>query len=259
MSVLSAFAVGPAAAATSNVTFTASDYSVDETTTAQVSIDVTADSAGITNKTLSVAVVDSSASTTEATFTRDVSVAANSTKTVTIDVSPQTHGIPAGDYSIEANIDGVTTSSSFSVNAVASQSVTLDQTEYVVNGSDTTVNATLSAGGQDRVGPVEFVVLEDTQNGSNVVHSETMKNYSLSASATATESFTISPSDVPSDGNYTVEAVYAGTSASAPLTVENTESAPVGGGVIEDAASDPVAIGGIAVIIVLIGLAARAE
>lgn len=53
--------------------------------------------------------------------------------------------------------------------------------------------------------------------------------------------------------------MYAGTSASAPLTVENTDEAPVGGGVISDAAGDPVALGGVAVVIVLIGLAARAE
>lgn len=257
VSIVSVFATAPAAAAAGNVTFGATDYSVDETTTATVTVDVTADSAGISNQTLSVAIVDTSAGATEATFTRDVSVSANSTKTVSIDVSPSEHGIPAGDYSIEAMIDGVTTTSTFSVNAVADQSVSLDQSEYALNGSETQVNATLSAGGQDRVGPVEFVVLD---SNDSVVHSEVMENYSLSASSTATESFTVSPEDVPDSGDYTVEVVYAGVNASAPLTVENTGSeAPVGGGVISDAAGDPVALGGVAVVIVLIGLAARAE
>ncbi|ERJ06597.1 hypothetical protein HLRTI_001303 [Halorhabdus tiamatea SARL4B] len=253
--IMSVFAAGPAAAAASNVSIEATDYDVDEPTTAGVTFNVTADAGGISNQTLSVAVVDESASSTTATYERQVDVAANQTKAVTIDVSPEQQGIAPGTYSLQANVDGVTATSTLTVNEVADPSVTLDQSEYSVNGSAATVNATLSAGGQDRVGPVEFVVLNDS---GGVVHSETMDDYSLSASSTADESFTIAPADVNA-GNYTVEAVYAGTSASAPLTVENTDDAPVGGGVISDAAGDPVALGGVAVVIVLIGLAARAE
>ncbi|WP_379793649.1 hypothetical protein [Halorussus aquaticus] len=256
MSLVSAFAAAPAAAAAGNVSIEATDYVIDETTSADVAINVTADSAGISNQTLSVAVVDPGDGTTEATFTRDVDVSANQTKTVTINVSPEQHGIAVGEYTLEANIDGVTTSSTLTVNAVADQSVSLDQSEYTVNGSETTVNATLGAGGQDRVGPVEFVVLNDS---GDVVHSEVMENYTLSASTTATESFTIAPADVPDSGNYTVEVVYAGVSTSAPLTVEGSEDAPVAGGVIEDAAGDPVTIGGVLVVVLLIALAARAE
>lgn len=255
MSVMAVFAVGPAAAAASNVSIEATDYDVDETTTAGVTFNVTADSGGITNQTLSVAVVDESAGATTATYERQVDVSANSTKAVTIDISPEQQGIAPGTYSLQANIDGVTATSTLTVNEVADQSVTLDQSEYSVNGSEATVNATLSAGGQDRVGPVEFVVLNDS---GDVVHSETMNDYTLASGTSATESFTIAPSDV-SDGNYTVEAVYAGVSASAPLTVENTEDAPVGGGVIEDAAGDPIAIVGVLVVLLLIGLAVRAE
>ncbi|WP_135534468.1 hypothetical protein [Halostella pelagica] len=255
VSVLGAFAVGPAAAAAGNVTFGATNYDVDETTTATVEINVTADSAGLSNQTVSMAVVDTSAETAVATYERQVDVAANSTKTVTIDVSPSEQGIDPGTYSVEATVDGVTATSSMTVNAVADQSVTLDQSEYSVNGSETTVNATLSAGGQDRVGPVEFVVLD---RNDSVVHSETMDDYTLSSGTSATESFTVAPGDVPDSGNYTVEVVYASTSATAPLTVD-TEDAPIGGGVISDAAGDPIAIAGVLVVLLLIGLAARAE
>jgi len=253
--LVSTFAA-PAAAGASSVAWGATNYDVDETVETTVGFDVSTDSTGL-NETVEVDVVDPSTGSVVTTFGKSVDIAANSTDTVTFAFTPEAQGIAPGTYDLVAHVNGSTYTSELSVNEVADQSVTIEQNSYEItsNDTETVVNATLSAGGQDRVGPVEFVVLNDS---GDVVHSETIENYTVTAGSTATESFTVSDSDVDA-GNYTVEVVYAGVSDSGSLSVEDTSEPVIGGGVIDDASGDPLAVGGVVVVVILIALAVRAE
>lgn len=252
--------VGPAAAAATGLAWGTTSVSVSETGNIETGIDITADSAGV-NDTLTVDIVDSSGTVVD-TYTTNVSVAASTTETVLIPLDASSSGLDLapGAYTLDATIGSQNAVADLTVNA--DPSVTVEQPTYEINPeNDTTdVNVTLDAGD---TATTDDVVVQVINSNDTVVY-ETTESVSLNASETVTKTYAVSSADLnASDGDsLVIDARWGGAVGTASLDVLAEDDAILAGGALDDASStlnDPVLIGGVLALLVLLGFAAKAE
>jgi len=215
-------AVGGVSAAATGVTWGTSSASAEFGNTVDVAVDVTADSAGISNGTLTVTTSDGTV-----VAEKSVSVAANSTETKMVSINTADAG-PPGSYNLSAAVDG-TSSGTLTLTVLQSDGANLPQESYNVSeDSQITVNATVYSGeGSNTTATPELRVM---QNGS-VVASITADSgeVTLQPGESRDVQFTVDPAaENVTAGDYTVKVMFGdGGSGQKTLTVAD---ATTGGG-----------------------------
>lgn len=267
----SVVAAGPAAAAASSVSLGSGSYTVAEDGTGDITVDVSADSSGITEETLAIGIQDPEVADSQNPVvqkTKTINVSASSTQSFTFSIDASTHSnvLDAGEtYDVYADApdSGVTTAPvSLTVEQSPSVSIGSDPVEFDRSNDETTVGVTVDAGDQPVSDTVEFTV---DANGTEQ-YSAT-QSVDINASETQTVEFAVNHSDVDLDAidedeNASVTAALqsGGYSAQADASVQ---SGILGGGAVGDGADfggdGPLIIGGIVAVVALLALAARAQ
>jgi len=215
-------AVGPAAAAVSDVTIVGNSYSVDEDRSQAVDVEVTADSNGISGETLTLNVTDDTGTVVE-TYSKTIDVAADSTATFTFDVDASSDGadLSPGSYSLDAEAGSVQSGTSdLTVNDVQETSVSWGQSSYdlFLDGGDSrTVEYTVTAG--DRDVNSENVTVRVYDPSANAVFETVIEDVSVAAGNTTTDEVTLGSGDVDTTGDHSLGVKVDGASTSSILSV----------------------------------------
>ena len=165
----------PALAAAGNVTITSGPHTVDETgDTVTVTYDVTADSAGLSNATASIAVLNSSGSAVY-TDSQTVSVAANSTETMNYTFDAEAAGVAPGDYTIDINVDGVSATSNLTVTDVQTRNLDIAEfgTPKHTLGVDSSMGIDVTNVGEVNVTNVTLITTIEDGSGNVIYETRT--------------------------------------------------------------------------------------
>jgi len=215
-------AVGPAAAAVSDVTIVGNSYSVDEDRSQSVDVEVTADSNGISGETLTLNVSDSNGNVVQ-TYSKTIDVPAGETATFSFDVDASSGGadLSPGSYSLDAEAGGVTSGTSdLTVNDIEETSVSWGQSSYdlFLDGGDSrTVEYTVTAG--DRDVNSENVTVRVYDPSANAVFETVIEDVTVAAGNTTTGEVTLGSGDVDTTGDHSLGVKVDGASTSSILSV----------------------------------------